>query len=78
MTWGTPLYPCTPVHFAFTYFNYRHPKENAVMFRKILFGLLAVAIFGGIAVAGYEFGAYLADRGDSVDGEESVQTPESH
>lgn len=32
------------------------------MFKKILIGLLAVAIFGGIAVSGYEFGQYLAER----------------
>ena len=47
------------------------------MFRKMLFGLLAVAVFGSIAVAGYEFGAYLSDRGDSIGAEKSLQAPES-
>ena len=32
------------------------------MFKKILIGMLAAAVFGGIAVSGYEFGQYLAER----------------
>ena len=32
------------------------------MFKKFFIGLLAVAIFGGIAISGYEFGQHLAKK----------------
>ena len=35
------------------------------MFKKVLIGLLAVAIMAGIFKAGVEFGQYLRDRQDS-------------
>lgn len=37
------------------------------MFKKILIGALAVAIAGGIAASGYQFGKYLAGRDAKAD-----------
>ncbi len=44
------------------------------MFKKILIGLAAAAIFGSIASSGYSFGKYLARKGNPPVGQEAPGT----